>query len=78
MVEYLGKIYFTAIGGGGKLYCVNAETGVTVFSEVSPNIVKDSRASFNNSEIAIAKERCQNGLLYTDDTFFAMYIKLPQ
>jgi len=75
MVEYQGKIYFTAMGGGGKLYCVNAESGITIFSEVSPNVVKDSRATFNNSEIAIDK---QNGLLYTDDTFFALCIRLPQ
>lgn len=76
LVLFDGIVYCTS-SGYGRLYAVNAETGITIWKGFSPNAShpKTRNASFADARVAIDPER---RLLYTADGFYIMCIKLPE
>jgi outer membrane protein assembly factor BamB len=73
MIYFDGIVYFGSIGTG-MLYAVDIETGEHIWAEKSPNKDRFSSSAFVNG-VAIDTV---NRVLYTDDEYFVMAIKLPE
>ena len=73
MTYFDGIVYFGSLGRG-LLYAVDIETGEHIWAEKSPNKDKFSSSAFVNG-VAIDTI---NRVLYTDDEYFVMAIKLPE
>lgn len=74
---YKGNIYYCS-QGEGKLYAVKASTGQVMWKEYSPNYYKGRKSvdrAFMTDELIIDPER---NVLYTNDSFYFMAIKLPE
>lgn len=70
-----GRIYFCT-SGEGKLYGIQVSDGKVILNAFSPNYHKGSRAgsAYMTGSVKIDQDR---NLLYTEDSFYYLCIKLP-
>ena len=82
MIFYNGIIYYTS-NASGKIYAIEESTGKKIWAEPSPNYFKakyNNFRSFSGANIgynSLAIDTVSN-LLYTEDTYFMMCLKLPK